>query len=104
MSFDLKEFKRLAEKRTSGPWHVGHINENLDRAEIENHEGIVITSDCKRSDESFLCYCGTHADAIIERIEKLEKALKFYADVENWNEWDMELGEIARKALEERGE
>lgn len=38
---------------------------------------------------------------LISELDLAWKALEFYADIDNWNGWDMELGRIARKALEE---
>ena len=40
-------------------------------------------------------------DLLKERSRHTE-ALKFYADKDNWNEGDMELGDRARKALEDK--
>jgi hypothetical protein len=53
-------------------------------------------------------------DWLIEKVERYEKALKFYANKENYKEWnedlglteyihnvDFEGGDIAKKALEE---
>lgn len=90
--FQLSKFKRLAENRTQKP---------LD------YTGFA-------KDAEFLSYCWNNADAIISRIEKLEKALEFYADPINWDNGRIfrhigdgkvmgDYGETARKALE-RGE
>jgi hypothetical protein len=129
MTFDLSEFKRLAGERTKGGWWSDESSSF--KFSVKNDTDI-LSNDSNKNDAEFIAYCGTHADEMIayieeleairakevsivgktamnnselrKRIEKLEKALEFYADVENWNEWDMELGETARKALEERGE
>lgn len=53
MTFNLSEFKRLAEKRTKTPWS------------FDGSIGI--------EDAEFFVYVDKHADAIIERLEKLEK-------------------------------
>ena len=52
---ELRAALALSEAATPGPWHVGHIDESLDRGEIVNTDGIIIASDCKRNDEAFLC-------------------------------------------------
>lgn len=149
--FQLSEFKRLVEKRTKGRWSrvldsIRTTDENdLFIANVVINAVYEPTKDgwipMRNNDFEFIAYCGTHADAIIsrienlqkanehmilafdlqkERIEKLEKALEFYADHPIRTVFDnmpsdypgpspiaksviFEDGSVARKALE-RGE
>ncbi len=43
--------------------------------------------------------CRQVVKELVQECFRLREALKFYADKENWNEGDMELGDLARKTL-----
>lgn len=77
-TFNLSEFKRLAGERTAG----GRWKYECERYSAKDIVGI--DNDDRwiahfqpefngQANAKFAAYCGTHADAIIERIEKLEK-------------------------------
>lgn len=68
----IDEIEKLLSEATPGPWHIGHIDESLDRAEIESADGIIIASDCKRNDEPLICAAPT----IIRQLLDVAKALK----------------------------
>lgn len=65
--------KRLEAGATPGPWRIGHINEHLDRGEIENHAGVIIASDCKRNDESFVCQSRNSMPALLRVVEAAKR-------------------------------
>lgn len=71
----LEQLKALEKGRTAGPWHIGHIDEHLDRGEIENSGGVIIASDVKRDCEGFICaFANSAADllAVVEAARVLE--------------------------------
>lgn len=60
----LDQIKVIAAARTKGEWHIGHIDEALDRGEVES-DGIIIASDCRRNDELFICMAAANIDKLV---------------------------------------
>ena len=93
--FNLTEFKRLAEARTKGDWNIG--------LQWNNPGNVCGEMEMDREDAEFIAYCGTHADAIIQRLEKLEAVAhiaKQYKQLREHPNWVLALD--ALKALEEK--
>jgi len=51
----IKRVRELTKAATPGPWHVGHVDENLDKVEIESPDGIVVASEVHRNNEALIC-------------------------------------------------
>ncbi len=62
----LDKLADLEKKATPGPWHIAHIDENLEHAEIESPEGVPVASVFPRIDQSFICALRDAAPALIE--------------------------------------
>lgn len=123
MTFNLSEFKRLAGEKGGGKWIYFFNNEGSfgirctevpkdcdDHLLYITHDMYCDAIAINPKEAEFIAYCGTHADVIIERLEKLEKVAEFYSDrfkyfkVAGQDAIILDdLGETARKALEERG-
>lgn len=77
--FILEEFKRLAGERTKGEWRY-EFDPLQEKSRIWTTEDTYYLfngfSTKPNPDFKLIAYCGTHADAIVQRIEKLEKALE----------------------------
>jgi hypothetical protein len=55
-SDEIVALKSLAEKATPGPYHIGHVNELTDAAEIEGDRGgHTVAYVYDRSDQSYVC-------------------------------------------------
>lgn len=73
MTSILSELRRLNHLRTQGKWHIGHINEALDRGEIENSDGVIIASDCRRNDEPFICLSTNSMDNLLAVVDAADR-------------------------------
>jgi hypothetical protein len=62
----LDELERLNEARTQGPWHVGHIDENLGHVEVEDTNGLPVMEIYHRRDEAFLLTLANNASALLK--------------------------------------
>lgn len=66
---DLEAAKKICEAATPGPWHIGHIDENLDHAFIEDFDGAEVAEIYHRYDEGFFCFARTALPEAIAEIE-----------------------------------
>ncbi len=71
MPLDLTKAKELAEKATSGPWHIGHMDEDDSSCEIEGPDGVVVAERVARGDDVFLCFSRAFVPEAILEIEDL---------------------------------
>lgn len=78
---DLKALREVAEKATPGPWHIGHISEHEPEiVDIDGSNGLTICKSYGQADSSYLCAANPITIlALIDRLERYEKALKYYA-------------------------
>lgn len=104
----LQEIKERAEKAIPGPWYT-------------NNKYIRLGKSISGYDAEFIAHAREDVSALIVEVERLRKALEFYADKENWERhlqceidvrqgqtlpiWDpsaieFDEGETARRALE----
>ena len=78
MKIDLNKLKELAAKASPGPWHIGHVNEHEDSADIDNLEECLFVSVLRR-DQAFICEARNALPKLIEVIERQQTCLKEYA-------------------------
>lgn len=81
---DLDKLKELCDRATPGPWHVGHLGHDNEYADIDAANGINVGTIGDIPDQSFVCAAREAMPELIERISKLEAALRWYADRNNY--------------------
>lgn len=73
---DLTYARRIAEGRTKGPWHWYQQFDG--KVRVEDDEEGPIAYLCQDADEQrrnafFIAYFGTHADSLLDELEKLRR-------------------------------
>lgn len=109
---ELQAIKELLEKVTPGPWieNIG-CKMNWEYSSVIAEGGIVIADRLSDGDARFIATAHKNTSALIAEIERLSKALEFYADTKTYetdvtSQWEpvtpinQDAGEIARKALD----
>lgn len=71
---DLDEIRKRYNAATPGPWHTGHIDENLDHAEVENPDGLPIANVYHRGDEGLIVSSRTDIECLEKEI-RLARAI-----------------------------
>jgi hypothetical protein len=82
MTPDLKRLRSLAKAASPGPWHVGHMSETdqFGLADLDDVDHCNIGQINFTKDQAYLCAVSPDVVlALLDRIEKLEIALKYYA-------------------------
>ena len=107
----LAALRKLEEAATEGPWHIGHMNEYDNRADVDDAEGIIVAEDTH--EYSFICHSRNNFKWLIDSLEKCVTTLEWYenhswAFVYDGNRTDTaamtfghDKGDRARKTLEE---
>lgn len=66
----IKELKLSAKHATPGPWHIGHINEDTDAADIVGSNGEIVAENVEPRNQWFMCRATP--ENILKLIERLE--------------------------------
>lgn len=114
----LSELSELEAKATSGPWHIGHVNERDESCEIDStSEGCGICTTYFRNDQAFIATSRNALPKLIEAMRVLVETCEFYkskkhiicaedvnwSDPEGYNMYDVnyiEEGLRAKQAIE----
>ncbi len=91
MNDSTVRLKQLAEEATPGPWTVGKDDAShlifypYDTGETDLSRIVISDTEVSMGDKRFIAAANPEAVlGLIARIEKLEAALRFYADHNNW--------------------
>lgn len=99
---DLNKLKELAAKASPGPWHIGHVNEHEDSADIDNLEECLFVSVLRR-DQAFICEARNALPKLIELVEAYEEQLNIRAKRSHYQWGEGSFGSYKDKDLMREG-
>ena len=71
----LQKLDELTKKSTKPPWHIAHIDENLDHAELEDQYGTPVANVYQRIDQTFIVTLVNSYEQLAARLRAAEKAV-----------------------------
>lgn len=80
MTIDLEKLKELCEKAPVGPWHIGHLDENLDHADIDAADGEHVAVVFPRSAQALICEARSAVPQLIAQLEQTNALYESYRE------------------------
>jgi hypothetical protein len=78
---ELEQMEALEKAATEGPWHIGHVDEALDHAEIDAPDGGTVATVYPRSAQAFVAASRSFVPRAIATIRKLAVELGMGPDL-----------------------